>query len=104
MKPVASKIEIAERLKEASGRMLPLGVSRLSLFGSWVRDAGHAASDVDLLVEFLPGEKTFARYVELAEFFEQLLGRPVDLVTTDSLSPHIGQEIRAEAVDVVRAA
>ncbi len=104
MRPVASKTEILERLERASGKMQPLGVRRLSLFGSWARNAAHAASDIDLLVEFRPGEKNFVRYIQLAEFCEQLLGRPVDLVTTDSLSPHIGPKIRAEAVDVVCAA
>jgi len=104
MNPVASKAEIAVRLNDVADRVHRLGVHRLSLFGSWARDAAHAASDIDLLIEFRPGEKTFARYVELAELFEALLGRPVDLVTTDGLSPHIGPKIREEAVDVVRAA
>lgn len=104
MNPVASKLEIVGRLKDIAGRMHGLGVNRVSLFGSWARDAAHEASDIDLLIEFRPGEKTFARYVELAELFEALLGRPVDLVTTDGLSPHIGPKIREEAVDVVRAA
>lgn len=104
MSAVESKSEIVSRLRAAADHLRSRGVVSLALFGSWARDAGQSASDVDLLVEFRPHEKTFARYLELAEFFEKLLDRHVDLVTTDGLSPHIGPKIRAEALDVVRAA
>lgn len=42
--------------------------------------------------------------MELSELLERLLGRPVNLVTTEALSPYIGPHILAEAPDVVRAA
>ena len=81
-----------------------LGVSRLALFGSVVRDEARYDSDVDLLVQFTPGAKTYARFLDLSELLEQLLGRRVELVTTDALSPFIGPRILAEAHDVLRAA
>jgi predicted nucleotidyltransferase len=34
--------------------------------------------------------------MNLAFFLEELLGRPVDLITTESLSPHIGPHILRE--------
>jgi predicted nucleotidyltransferase len=81
-----------------------LGVSRLALFGSVLRDQAGPDSDVDLLVQFTPGAKIYARFLELSELLEQRLGRPVELVTTDALSPFIGPRILAEAQDVLRAA
>ena len=79
-------------------------MSRLALFGSVVRDEARYDSDVDLLVQFTPGAKTYARFLDLSELLEQLLGRRVELVTTDALSPFIGPRILAEAHDVLRAA
>lgn len=81
-----------------------LGVERLALFGSVLRDTSDTDSDVDLLVQFRNGAKTFDRFLALSEILETRLGRRVDLVTTEALSPFIGPRIVAEAQDVLRAA
>jgi uncharacterized protein len=81
-----------------------LGVARLALFGSVLRDEARPDSDVDVLVQFAPGAKTYEHFLALSELLEQRLGRRVELVTTESLSPHIGPRIMAEAQDVLRAA
>jgi predicted nucleotidyltransferase len=59
---------------------------------------------VDLLVEFEPERKTFDNFMALCFFLEDLLGRPVEIVTTEALSPFIGPRILDEAVDVLTAA
>lgn len=81
-----------------------LGVVRLALFGSVLRDHARPDSDVDVLVEFAPGAKTYEHFLALSELLEQRLGRRVELVTTEALSPYIGPRILAEAHDVLRAA
>ena len=81
-----------------------LGVARLALFGSVLRNEARADSDVDLLVQFVPGAKTYDHFLALSELLEQRLGRPVELITTEALSPFIGPRILAEAQDVLRAA
>lgn len=81
-----------------------LGVQRLALFGSVLRNQARPDSDVDILVQFQPGAKTFARFLALAELLEERLGRRVELVTIESLSPFLGPRILAEAEDVLRAA
>lgn len=81
-----------------------LGVRRLALFGSVVRGEARPNSDVDLLVEFEPGQKSFKHYLDLAELLERIVGHPIDLVTVESLSPFLGPHILAEATDVIRAA
>lgn len=70
-----------------------LGVQRLGLFGSFQRDEPNSKSDVDLLVEFAPGEKSFDNFMALSFFLEEKLGRSVELVTREALSPHIGPHI-----------
>lgn len=91
-------------LTEARADILRLGVLRLALFGSVERDAARADSDVDVLVEFAPGEKSFDHFLALADLLESLLGRRVELVTPEALSPFLRPYILAEARDVIRAA
>lgn len=76
-----------------------LGVARLALFGSVLRNQARPDSDVDVLVQFIPGAKTYDRFLALSDLLEQRLGRSVELVTTDALSPFIGPRILAEAQD-----
>lgn len=64
-------------------------VTRLALFGSAARDdcaVNH--SDIDLLVEFAPGTDLgpwMARFFELRDRLEELLGRQVDLVMAQGI-------------------
>jgi predicted nucleotidyltransferase len=96
--------EAIERLQEAEHEIRRLGVRRLALFGSVVRGEARPGSDIDLLVEFDPDQKTFDHFLQLCDLLEALLQRPVELITTEALSPYIGPHILAEAEDVVRAA
>lgn len=73
-----------------------LGVSRLGLFGSFVRGEQRPNSDVDILVDFERGRKTFDNFIELAFLLEELLQRPVELVTLEAISPYIRPYIESE--------
>jgi uncharacterized protein len=94
--PVASKREVLERLHSEGAHLRRSGVRRIGLFGSFVTDRADTNSDIDLLVEFDPATKNFDNYLALAELLESRLQRPVDLLTRESLSPHIGPRILAE--------
>lgn len=102
--PVVSYGQAAERLSCREQEIRALGVVRLALFGSVLRGESRADSDVDVLVQFAPGAKSYARFLALSELLEACLGRQVELVTTEALSPFIGPRILAEAQDVLRAA
>lgn len=78
-----------------------LGVERLALFGSVLRDEARPESDVDVLVGFAPGAKSFDRLLALSELLEERLDRSVEVVTTEALSPFLGPRILAEAQDVL---
>jgi uncharacterized protein len=92
--PVTNKETLLEQLLQHKEKIRSFGVQQLGLFGSFKRnDAIHATSDVDLLVEFAPGEKTYDNFMELSFYLEDLLGRKVELVTPQSLSKHIGPHI-----------
>ena len=76
-----------------------IGVRHLFLFGSLARGEATAASDVDVLVEYGPGAKlSFFRLCDLRHRLEELLGAPVDLVTTGGLRPEIRDEVMSEAI------
>lgn len=75
------------------------GVSSLALFGSTVRDTAKPGSDVDVLVSF-DGPATSERYFGVQFCLEDLLGRPVDLVTDKALRQELRSSIEREAVHV----
>ncbi|MEQ1911080.1 MAG: nucleotidyltransferase family protein [Vicinamibacterales bacterium] len=102
--PVLTKQQTIEVLMASEPEIRALGVARLALFGSVLRNQARPDSDVDLLVQFRPGGKTYEHFFALSELLEQRLGRSVELVTTEALSPFIGPRILAEAQDVLRAA
>jgi len=98
-----NRVEVIERVRRLEPQLREYGVQRLALFGSFVRSVPHDRSDVDLLVDFEAGEKTFDNFLAVSELLEASLGRRVDLLTRESLSPYIGPRILAEAEDVVTA-
>ena len=102
--PVQSKAEVIERLQQQREQLRALGVARLGLFGSFVRDEAGPDSDVDLLVDFQEGRKSLHTLVDLADFLEALLGRKVELLTRPGLSPYIGPHILNSTEDVLAAA
>ncbi len=99
-----SRSDVQARLGAARAEILGLGVRRLALFGSVRRDTARPDSDVDLLVEFEPEQKSLEHLVALGDLLESVLGRHVELVTAEGLSPFLRPHILADAMDVVRAA
>ena len=101
---VQTKDDIFRMLTENRRQIAALGVLRIGLFGSFVRDEQRPQSDVDLLVHFEPGQKTFDNFMELAFLLEELFNRRVEVVTPEALSPHIGPRILEEVEYVAFAA
>jgi predicted nucleotidyltransferase len=73
------------------------GVRHIRVFGSFARGEATSESDLDLLVEYVPGHGGFA-FVDFCEEVEALLGRKVDVVTEDSLPALIRDKVLAQAV------
>lgn len=101
---LASKQQLLDALRLHAETISGFGVERLGLFGSFVRDEQNVDSDVDFLVVFRPGKKTFDHFSRLALFLEDLVGRPVEILTLESLSPYIGPHILKEVEYVDLAA
>ncbi len=93
---IENKEQIFKTLFENGEAFENMGVRRFGLFGSFVKGTQQPDSDIDLLVEFEPGRKSFDGFMSLAYLLEELLERKVDLVTRESLSPYMGPKILAE--------
>ena len=101
---VGTKDEIVDVIHQNQSQIRVLGVKRVGLFGSFVRGEQRVDSDVDVLVEFEEGQRTFDHFMQLSFLLEDLLGRRVELATPEALSPHIGPHILKEVEYVSLAA
>jgi hypothetical protein len=74
-------------------------VTRLALFGSTSRNEAREDSDIDFLVTFakIPTSKD---YFGLQFYLEDLLGKPVDLITEKALRPELRPYIEKELINV----
>jgi predicted nucleotidyltransferase len=90
------KENILRSIRESSAKLSAWGVTSIGLFGSFARGDASSDSDVDILVEFGPDERTFDNFMETCFFLEELLGRKIELVTTDSISPYIKPHVLKE--------
>jgi predicted nucleotidyltransferase len=80
-------------------------ITRLSLFGSALRDDFNPESDVDMLVEFEPGHVPGLEFVAIERELSSLLqGRRVDLVTPKFLNARIREQVLREAEPLYVAA
>ena len=94
---VHTKKDIEDSIEESRVVLNRLGVKSIGLFGSFLRNEVKDDSDVDLLVDFHSGKKSFDNFMELAFYLEDLFGRKVEIITPQSLSKHIGPHILKEA-------
>jgi len=85
---VKNKQALLSRIASNRAQIQQYGVKRLGIFGSFARKEQNADSDVDILVEFEPGKKTFDNFMSLSLLLEKLFNRPVELVTPEGLSPY----------------
>jgi len=78
------------------------GVRRIGVFGSFSVGTADENSDVDLIAEF---ERPIGfKFVELADYLEQLLNRKTDILTPGGLAtirnPKIADEIKRTIIYV----
>jgi len=73
------------------------GAQNVRVFGSLARNEAGAESDLDLLVRLGEG-RSLLDLVALKQELEDLMRRPVDVVTDRSLSPYLRERVLREAV------
>ncbi len=92
--------EVLRRLRQHKDRLMAeYRLTRLELFGSFVRDAQTPGSDVDILVEYETAPGLFD-FIRLKNTLSGLLGAEVDLVMKEALRPRIGRRVLREAIPI----
>ena len=71
-------------------------ITEIGVFGSYARGEQREDSDIDILVEFEKGYKTFDNYMELKFFLEEILTSKIDLVIKTAIRDEIKQNILSE--------
>jgi uncharacterized protein len=79
-------------------------IRKLSLFGSVLRDDFTPESDIDVLVEFEEGRTPGFAFFGMGDELETIVGRRVDFLTKEFLSPRWVDRALAATVDVYVAA
>ena len=91
-------------LKNVTRKVLPVlkeaGVTKSSLFGSYVRGDYRTDSDVDILVE-LPKGNSLLDLVRLEKKLEKALGKKVDLLTYNSVHPLLEDHIKKDQLQIL---
>lgn len=72
-------------------------IRKLAFFGSVLRADFGPHSDIDVLVEFDPGQTPGFAFFSIQDELTDLLGRQVDLHTPNSLSPYFRKQVEASA-------
>ena len=80
---------ILNMLQTNNMKIKKYGIKRIGLFGSYARGEQVQKSDIDILVEFEKGQKSFDNYMDLKFYLEELFGCRVDLVINDSIKPSL---------------
>jgi predicted nucleotidyltransferase len=73
-------------------------IKKLAIFGSALRPDFRADSDIDVLVEFEPGQVPGLAFFAMADELSEILGHKVDLNTPQCLSRYFRDKVLQEAV------
>ena len=96
---MTSKNQILSEIKQQKRKLQNLGIVRIGLFGSYVREEQSDKSDIDILIEFEPEKENIDNYMYVYDILENLFRNDkVEIVTKNGLSPYIGPKILKEVV------
>ena len=84
---------IIKKLDDNMDNIKTFGVTRIGLFGSFVRDDQTDKSDIDILVVFRKDQENFDNYMGLLFFLEKLFSKRVDLVIYDNVREELRDSI-----------
>jgi uncharacterized protein len=96
---VSTRAGVIRKIRANRRALKRYGVKSLALFGSVARDKIRKKSDIDVLVQF--NKATWANYIGLKLYLEDLLGREVDLVTPKAVKPATKPSIEKDLFYVV---
>lgn len=96
VKQTLNKSYILAQITAHKAQLQAMGAEKLGLFGSYARNQQTAESDIDFLIEFQKGKKTYNNLLDIGDFLENLYGCRVDLITPQSLTPSFLNRINSD--------
>lgn len=90
-------MKVAEIKQKAEPVLKTHGVARASVFGSVARGDAGEKSDVDILVKFSQPKGMIA-YSRFVNDLSSTLGREVDVLTENSLNPHLRPHVMKDVL------
>jgi|SRR3989338_1948042 len=101
-----ANIKIRHDLRKLQQKIVPIlkrnNVARAGIFGSYARGDTKKKSDVDILIKVKNGKKfSLFDLVGLQLELEEKLGKKVDLLTYNGISPHLKKYILEEEIKII---
>jgi len=98
MKKFITLSDALDLLRKNNDKIREYGIKRIGIFGSYTKGEQKITSDLDVLIEFYEGKKSFDNYMDLLFFLEDLLGLKIDLVIKESIKPGLESNIIGSVV------
>ncbi len=74
-------------------------IEKAWVFGSYARSEENRASDIDILVNFIPeAQITLFKYIRIVNDLQKLTGKKIDLVESGQLKPFAYQNAENEKI------
>jgi hypothetical protein len=95
-----SNQEIIDKIKEKKDFLATnYAISEIGLFGSVARGEDNKKSDIDLMISFENKKKvSLFDLIHIKHYFEDLLGKKIDLVHKPMIRPSLKKQIIKEAI------
>jgi predicted nucleotidyltransferase len=94
---ILNKENLIDCINKNAADLNVYNINSISVFGSFLRGGQTEASDIDLIVDFKPGKKTYRNYFNTIELLEKITNRKVELLTKSSLKPFMREKILKES-------
>lgn len=92
------------RIEQIKKKILPIlkqaGVTKSSIFGSYVRGDQTKKSDIDILVE-LPKGSSLLDLIGLEIELKKVVGKKIDLLTYNSIHPLLKDYIQKDQLQIL---
>ncbi|MBY6294213.1 nucleotidyltransferase [Nanohaloarchaea archaeon H01] len=91
-----NRSDVFEVLRENGSRLRSVRVEKIGVFGSFSRGEQDSSGDVDLLLVFRDGEKSFRNFMDARKILQEIFDRDVDVGTEESLKVSLRENVLGE--------